>query len=87
MIAYPADFVSDGCTGFFDTWRGIDLTACCTAHDYAWYSHPGDWLVWAGSNIELGSCFVAAGTWELFVPAVVAVSTVGAVLFARNRKR
>ncbi len=82
----PADFRSDGCTGFFDTWRGIDLLPCCHAHDLAWWQSPGDWLAWATSNIELGACFVSLGAWELAAPAVVAVFTFGAFLFARKRR-
>lgn len=73
---------SDGCTGFVDTWRGIDLLPCCEAHDLAWYSSPGDWGAWLTSNVDLGVCFVHAGAWELAIPAVLAVSTIGALLFA-----
>jgi hypothetical protein len=83
----PADFTSDGCTGFFNTWRGIDLLPCCTAHDLAWHNSPGDWIAWATSNLELGVCFVSLGAWELALPAVLAVFTVGAFLFSRKRQR
>lgn len=83
----PEEFFSDGCTGFVDTWRGIDLLPCCHAHDLAWFQHPGDWGVWITSNIELGACFVSLGAWELAIPAVLAVCTVGAFLFASKRRK
>lgn len=80
-------FVSDGCTGFFQSWRGVDLTACCTAHDLAWYSSPGDWSAWLTSNVDLALCFARVGVPELALPAFLAVCTVGAILFLRKRKR
>ena len=82
----PLEFTSDGCTGFFDTWRGVDLQPCCTAHDLAWWQSPGDWSLWFGSNVDLGVCFYQAGVWELAIPACLAVTTIGAVLFALKRK-
>lgn len=85
----PDDFVSDGCTGFFDVWRGISLRHCCEAHDLAWYEHPGDWLAWARSNVDLAACFWQAGAPEIAILGFAAVSTVGALLFAgiiRRRK-
>lgn len=79
-------FVSDGCTGFFDVWRGIDILACCTAHDLAWYNHPGDWGVWLSSNFDLAGCFFDKGVWEIAVLGFIAVSTVGALLFASKKR-
>lgn len=76
------EFVTDGCTGFVNTWRGIDLLPCCQAHDLAWWEKPGDWGAWLTSNIDLGVCFAGAGAWELVLPAFAAVCTVGALLFA-----
>lgn len=83
MIAVPADFLSDGCTGFVNTWRGIDLLPCCRAHDYAWFLHPGDWGVWLASNLDLSMCFAGQGAPELALPALLAVcGPIGALLFA-----
>jgi len=75
-------FVSDGCTGFFDVWRGIALRSCCETHDVAWYERPGDWLAWAVSNVELAACFWQAGAWEIAILGFLAVSTLGALLFS-----
>jgi hypothetical protein len=83
----PDGFTSDGCTGFVQVWRSIDLSACCTAHDLAWYLNPGDWWAWLVSNISLAACFATAGAWELVAPAFVAVSTIGALLFFRKKPR
>lgn len=83
-------FRSDGCTGFFDVWRNINIFPCCFEHDMAWYLNPGNWLVWAQSNIRLGQCFWDIGVGELAVPAVLLTSTIGALLFAgwsRKAKR
>lgn len=82
-----AQFTSDGCTGFVNTWRNIDLYPCCFAHDMAWYLNPGDWLVWIRSNVDLGVCFVGVGAVELAVPAVILTSTVGAILFATAKRK
>lgn len=81
------DFVSDGCTWFPDVWRGIDLYPCCFRHDLWWFLHPGDWLAWAVSNINLGVCFVGAGAWELFLPALGALFTIGAAVFALKKRK
>lgn len=78
----PDGFTSDGCTGFPDTWRGIDLSTCCEVHDLAWYLNPGDWQAWLVSNLELSACFADAGAWELSIPALVATCTIGALMFA-----
>ena len=75
-------FVSDGCTGFPDNWRGIDLSDCCKAHDGMWFNHPGDWLAWFQSNIALSECFTRAGAGELYLPALIATCTIGALMFA-----
>ena len=80
------EFFTDGCTGFFQSWRGIDLTGCCREHDFAWWSNPGDWIAWVMSIVALGLWFYRMGVWELVVPAVLVVSTIGAVLFARKPK-
>lgn len=73
-------FNSDGCTGFPDVWRGVDLTQCCNAHDLAWYQSP-DVLGWIVSNAQLSICFTQIGVFELAIPAFVAVSTIGAFLY------
>lgn len=83
ILRHAEGFTTDGCTWFPETWREIDLSGCCTAHDLAWWHRPDDWLVFASSNLDLGICFVQAGAWELALPAVIAVSTIGALLFAR----
>ncbi|SFZ81647.1 hypothetical protein SAMN02983003_0613 [Devosia enhydra] len=77
-------FETDGCTGWLNSWRGIDLYQCCVQHDRTWYDHPGDWTIWAISNLDLGRCFAMVGAWELAVPAVLATCTVGALLFLRH---
>lgn len=82
----PDWFQTDGCTGFPDVWRGIDLYPCCRAHDWAWFSKPGDWLAWFGSNVDLSVCFAQTGAIELAVPALVVTSTIGAALFALAKK-
>jgi len=78
----PDGFVSDGCTGFPETWRGADLSSCCVNHDLAWFQHPGDWARWAQSNVDLAACFARAGAWELSIPALIATATIGALMFA-----
>jgi hypothetical protein len=78
------DFSSDGCTGFPEVWRGIDLTECCYEHDLAWYNSNGDLSVFLQSNIELVACFVDKGAWELWFPALVVVTVIGFFLFKRN---
>jgi hypothetical protein len=83
----PDGFTTDGCTGFVNVWRSLDLSACCTAHDLAWYLRPGDWWAWLLSNLDLGVCFARVGAWELLLPAIVATSTIGAALFAGKRRR
>ena len=83
----PDGFTSDGCTGFVDAWRSLSLSACCTAHDLAWFLRPGDWLAWLGSNIDLAGCIGASGAWELVIPVFLAVSTAGAALFAWKARR
>jgi hypothetical protein len=80
------EFASDGCTGFLQSWRGIDLSGCCRAHDLAWWLHPGDWPAWWHSNLDLAGCIVHAGAIELGWPFLFAVTTVGAVLFATKKK-
>lgn len=87
LLTTSSEFVSDGCTGFFDVWRGVDLYPCCYAHDLAWYQHPGDWVVWAQSNIDLAICVARAGAPELFIPFLIVVSSIGALLFAGVLKR
>ena len=76
------DFVSDGCTGFPDVWRGIDLSGCCYAHDLAWWMSDGDWQAWFTSNVDLGVCFFNAGAWEVALPGFLAITIIGAALFA-----
>ena len=79
--------MSDGCTLFFQNWFGVDLTPCCYAHDLAWFLNPGNWAVWVSSNLELGACFVGVGAPELAAPAIAAVFSIGALLFATKRRR
>lgn len=78
--------ISDGCTWFPDVWRGIDLLPCCNAHDIAW-SQDMDVAAWLGTNADLAGCFWHIGAWELAIPAFLAVSTVGAVLYFFFRKK
>lgn len=82
-----AQFTSDGCTGFVNTWRNIDLYPCCFAHDMAWYLHPGDWGVWLISNVDFGACVFRVGAYEVAFPAFFAVMTVGAVLFGFKKRK
>ena len=83
-----ASFVSDGCTWFFQSWRGIDLLPCCRDHDLAWFENvTRDFVQWLASNIELGACFVSIGAWELALPAVIATSTIGFGMFYLWRKK
>lgn len=86
MTSLPDGFVSDGCTGFFQSWRGIDLSDCCLAHDLAWYNAHGDLSVFLPSNIDLAACFVGHGAWELGIPAFLAVTLIGIFLFLGKRK-
>jgi hypothetical protein len=78
--------IDDGCTGFPEVWRGIDLTACCNAHDLSWQQNM-DVGTWLGTNVDLAVCFGKAGAWELVIPAFIAVSTIGAVLYFVFRKK
>ena len=80
-------FGSDGCTGFFDMWRNVNIFPCCFEHDMTWYLNPGDWLTWIHSNLTLGGCFVRIGVVELAWPAVILTSTIGAFLFAGGAKK
>lgn len=76
-----AEFTSDGCTAFVDTWRNVNLYPCCYEHDMAWYlNYPFNLLVWIKSNFRLGQCFVEIQVPELALPAIFLTSTVGLVL-------
>ncbi len=77
--------VDDGCTGFFDMWRGIDLIPCCNIHDIAW-AQDMDPAQWIQTNIDLSVCFWNLGAWELAIPAFIAVTVVGAALYWVFRK-
>lgn len=85
MTSPREGFASDGCTGFPEVWRGIDLSDCCYAHDLAWFNHAGDWGVFLSSNVDLAICFAERGAWELMLPAFLAVTIIGAFLFASKR--
>lgn len=88
MDSMDPAFVSDGCTWFFNVWRGIDLTSCCVAHDLAWFNHPLDWGVFWSSNIDLAVCFAQAGAVEVAIGALIGVTVIGGLfLFPRKRKR
>lgn len=87
-LEHTAGFVSDGCTWFFQSWRGIDLLPCCEAHDLSWFENVSrDFGAWIVSNFELSSCFVSIGAWELAIPAFLATCTVGFGLFYLWRKK
>ncbi len=39
----PKPFKSDGCTMWFDTWKGVDLYPACFFHDLKyWCGYPGE---------------------------------------------
>ena len=39
----PKPFASDGCTGWFDEWRGVSLYTPCFLHDLKyWAGRPGE---------------------------------------------
>ena len=80
----PPEFISDGCTGFPEVWRGIDLTDCCYLHDLDWFNAQGDLTLFLSSNVELANCFAAKGVWELWLPALAAVTIIGIFLFLRK---
>jgi hypothetical protein len=36
-------FKSDGCTGWVDSWKGVDIYSACFLHDLKyWAGHPGE---------------------------------------------
>lgn len=39
----PRPFVSDGCTGWFNEWKGVSIYAPCFLHDLKyWAGYPGE---------------------------------------------
>jgi hypothetical protein len=42
----------------------------------------GDWQAWFTSNVDLGVCFFNAGAWEVALPGFLAITIIGAALFA-----
>jgi len=39
----PKPFKSDGCSLWFDTWKGVSLYSACFLHDLKyWAGHPGE---------------------------------------------
>ena len=39
----PKPFKSDGCTMWFDSWKGISIYSACFLHDLKyWAGHPGE---------------------------------------------
>jgi hypothetical protein len=39
----PKPFKSDGCTGWVDSWHGVDIDPACFLHDLKyWAGHPGE---------------------------------------------
>jgi hypothetical protein len=39
----PREFVSDGCTGWVNEWRGTSIYSACFLHDLKyWAGHPGE---------------------------------------------
>lgn len=78
---------NDGCTFWFDQWRGIDLRGCCDVHDNAFAvgTSPAEFLA---ANIDLLSCAIHLGAWDWGVLAFLGVmSPVGAYLFFFGKKR
>lgn len=76
-----AEFTSDGCTLFVQTWRNVNLYPCCFEHDMAWYlNYPWNFWVWLQSNFRLGECFAEIHVAELSGPAVILTSTIGLIL-------
>ena len=79
--------VNDGCTMWFDVWRGISLRHCCDVHDQA-YASSTSLLVWVRSNLELVQCGIAAGAWDWALLAGIGVSSpIALILFIRGKKQ
>lgn len=79
-------FENDGCTFWFDVWRGVDLTGCCAVHDQA-YANGHTFTDWISANIGLMTCGIQHGVWDWAALAFIGVcSPVGAWLFFRGRK-
>jgi len=70
----------DACTGWWDGWPdviwGIDLRACCAAHDLAYAA--GFWTS-VVSDFELGRCVAAAGGSAMGGIMLAGVLTFGAL--------
>ncbi|MCF1744233.1 hypothetical protein [Paradevosia shaoguanensis] len=81
------DFEDDGCTFWFDFWRGIDLRRCCDVHDAA-YAQGHTVIEWFSANMGLLGCGIINGAPDWAVLAFLGVcSPVAAFLFFRGKKK
>lgn len=78
---------NDGCTFWFDTWRGISLRHCCDAHDTA-FATTSSLRDFTRANLDLFACGLNAGVplWSLL--ALIGVfSPIAIWLYFRGKKR
>lgn len=71
---------NDGCTGIPDVIAGVDLTACCSAHDIA-LMDSFEMGVFDKANVAFAHCVWDAGLWWFALPALFVVSTAGLLLY------
>lgn len=77
----------DGCTFWFDEWRGIALKHCCDAHDTA-FATTLDLGAFFRANLELAWCGVTAGAADWAIFALVGVmSPIGMLVYFAGKKR
>jgi len=77
----------DGCTFWFDVWRGINVRMCCDAHDAA-YAVGYTFYDWVRANQALIQCGIERGVWDWAILAGIGVfSPVGAWFYFMGKKR
>lgn len=79
-------FEDDGCTLSPESWRGIDLSACCNVHDEAFAYGKQAWE-FLTANIELYSCAVSKGAWDWGTVALIVTMGLGWIPFFFGYKK
>ena len=87
-----AEFVFDGCTGFFDKILGVDLTQCCLEHDINFWTRQGPdgkEIDFISSNLQMLECFYHQDPIIGGIAAAVAGLGIftGGLIFWRRGKR
>jgi len=80
------DFEDDGCTLFFDKWKGIDLRQCCDVHDQA-FAYGTTFDQWVDANLALVQCGIDHGALGWAVLAFFGLFIGSAPFFFLGRKK